>query len=140
MKIYPLVFAATLTFIGQRAPAVAQVATTPSATTPSATTPSATTPSATTPSAVAAAPETSGPLSLEESIRIALANNGQTGASTLQAQAARQNITSARAAGLPQITGNIGYNYLNQRSSVFVPNFNGGVNSGRHHSGRCNSR
>ncbi len=106
MKIYPLVFAATLTFMGQRAPATAQVATTQT---------------------VELVPELAQPLSLEESIRIALANNGQTGASTLQAQAARQNITSARAAGLPQISGNVNYNYLNQRSSVFVPNFGGTI-------------
>ena len=68
------------------------------------------------------------PLTLEESIRIALRNNGQTGAGALQAQGAREGIASARAAGLPQITGNVGYNYLNQRSSVFIPTLGtGGV-------------
>ncbi len=82
------------------------------------------------------APDINAPLTLEQSIRIALANNGQTGAQALQARGAREGITSAKAAGLPQVTGNIGYNYFNQRTSVFVPNFgtggfgNGGVGNG----------
>ncbi len=76
------------------------------------------------------APDLTRPLTLEESIRIALQNNGQTGAGALQAQSAREGITSARAAGLPQITGNIGYNYLNQRTSVFVPNIGTGTGVG----------
>lgn len=74
-----------------------------------------------------------GPLTLEESIRTALKNNGQIGAPELQAQSAREGITTARAAGLPQITGNVGYNYLNQRTSVLVPNFGtgtGGIGTG----------
>ncbi len=87
---------------------------------------------------IALAPDLSQPLTLEESIRIALRNNGQTGAQALQAQSAREGIVTARAAGLPQVTGNVGYNYINQRSSVFIPNFgtgtggfgNGGVGTG----------
>ena len=75
-------------------------------------------------------PDLNAPLTLDESIRIALRNNGQTGAGALQAQSAREGITSAKAAGLPQVTGSIGYNYLNQRSSVFVPNFNPGTGGG----------
>ena len=97
MKITPLVFAAALTLICNCAPVMAQTA-------------------------IPIAPDLTQPLTLEQSIRIALAGNGQTGASALQTQAAREAITSARAAGLPQITGNVGYNYLNQRTSVFVPN------------------
>ena len=75
-------------------------------------------------------PDLNGPLTLDESIRIALRNNGQTGAGALQAQSAREGITTAKAAGLPQVTGSLGYNYLNQRSSVFVPNFNPGTGGG----------
>ena len=102
MKLIPLALAAAVALFFNGAPAVAQVA-------------------------IATAPDLTQPLSLEASIRIALANNGQTGASALQARAAREGVTSARAAGLPQVTGNIGYNYLNQRTSVFVPNFGTGT-------------
>lgn len=70
---------------------------------------------------VASAPNLSAPLTLEQSIAIALHNQGQPGAAQLQAQSAREGITSARAFGLPQITGSVGYNYLNQTVQIVSP-------------------
>lgn len=105
MKTFALVFVAVLALLCSRAPVAAQTS-------------------------LALAPDLTQPLTLEQSIRIALANHGQTGATALQAQATRQGIVSARAAGLPQVTGSIGTNYINQRSSVFAPNFGSGAGTG----------
>jgi len=63
---------------------------------------------------VSPAPQTS--LSLEDSIRIALKNHCDIGAAEQSFLSAQQGITSARAARLPQVSGDIGTNYNNSNS------------------------
>ncbi len=53
------------------------------------------------------------PLSLEESIRIALRQHGDPRAGAQGFEAARQGVTSARAARFPEVAANAGYNYGN---------------------------
>ena len=66
-----------------------------------------------------------GPLSLEESIRIALRTQGGPGAAQLQASSAQESIKSARAGYAPQVTGRVGYDYLNSNSVIVLPDSNG---------------
>lgn len=65
------------------------------------------------------------PLSLEESIRIALRTQGGPGAAQLQASSAQESIKSARAGYAPQVTGRVGYDYLNNNSVIVLPDSNG---------------
>ena len=66
-----------------------------------------------------------GPLSLEDSIRIALRTQGGPGAAQLQASSAQESIKSARAGYAPQVTGRLGYDYLNNNSVIVLPDNNG---------------
>ena len=71
------------------------------------------------------APTLNEPLSLEDSIRIALRTQGGPGAAQLQASGAREGIASARAGFAPQVTGRVGYDYLNNNSVIVLPTNNG---------------
>ena len=77
-----------------------------------------------------ATPNLAAPLTLAQSIAIALRNQGQPLAAQLQAQSARENIASARAFGLPQVTGSVGYNYLNQTVRLNSPLIPSGAGTG----------
>ena len=82
-------------------------------------------PPETAPATGAIAPIPNAPLSLEESIRIALRTQGGPGTAQLQASSAREGITSARAGYYPQVTGRVGYDYLNNNSVIVLPDSNG---------------
>lgn len=60
-----------------------------------------------------ATPDVAAPLSLEESIRIALRRHGDPRASAQGFEAARQGVTSARAALFPEVAASVGTNYRN---------------------------
>ena len=53
------------------------------------------------------------PLSLDESIRIALRQNGSPQAAAQSFEAARQGVTSARSDLFPEVSASLGYNYRN---------------------------
>ncbi len=63
-----------------------------------------------------AQPVPDAPLSLEESIRLALHANGDPNAAARSFEAARQNVASARAAYAPEITANLNSDYRNSRN------------------------
>lgn len=67
------------------------------------------------------------PLSLEESIRIALRRHGDPRASAQGFEAARQGVTSARAALFPEVAANAGTNYRNGSRTTTTTTDNSGT-------------
>jgi outer membrane protein len=78
-------------------------------------------------------------LTLEDSIRLALRNHGDVGASEQSFIASRERVTSARSGLLPQITGTANYDYQNRHASTSSNNGLGGTGFSTSNSGVTSS-